>query len=684
MKNSKKATNGLELSKWRHQSERIKFRILIPLVLAMGVLLGAFIFAFHQDQRRKSVRDTDLSAQEVQRLLNIEQEQKTAVMATTLRAILNDDLLAEALRTRDRETLLGRAKPVYESLSAKHKITHFYFHTPGRTNLLRVHRPEQYGDVINRYTLLEAERTGHMASGIERGPIGTFVLRVVSPWRCGGELLGYVELGMEFEGIVKDVHGLLNVDFVVAVHKKFLNREQWNKALKTYDKQGSWDQFPNTVVMDKTVETVPQPVLDYLAALRPEARGTNHLASWKGHDLQLVFLPLKDASGKTLGELIVLHDVTESTAQARHSIQFITLICLTVSAVLIGLFFLFLTRVEKDLAQRTLKLQDEILERQRAEEDLRRAHEELERHVRELKEANIELSAEIAFREKAQRELDATHQQLLEASRRAGMAEVATGVLHNVGNVLNSVNIASSCVANSITKSKAANLSKVVVLLREHETDLGAFFTGNPKGKQIPGYLAQLAEQLSAEQTEALQELGGLQKNIEHIKDIITMQQGFAKISGATETLSAGELVEDALKMNSGALARDDIQVIREFKDTPLITVQKHKVLQILINLVRNARQACDELDAPEKRMTLGVTNGHDRIRISIADNGIGILPENLTRIFAHGFTTKKDGHGFGLHSGALAAKEMGGSLTVHSGGPNLGATFTLELPFKL
>jgi PAS domain S-box-containing protein len=290
---------------------------------------------------------------------------------------------------------------------------------------------------------------------------------------------------------------------------------------------------------------------------------------------------------------------------------------------------------------------------------------------------------DVTGRKLAEAHLAKTHQELLEVSRQAGMAEVATGVLHNVGNVLNSVNVASSCVADTLRKSKTANLSKVVALLREHEASLGAFLTEHPKGKQIPGYLAQLAEHLAAEQAGALQELAGLQKNIEHIKDIVTMQQSFAKVSGTTETLSVDSLVEDALKMNSSALARHDIAVTKDFQSVPLITVEKQKVLQILVNLVRNAKQACDESSAPEKRLTVSVTNGNERVRILVADNGIGILSENLSRIFAHGFTTKKSGHGFGLHSGALAAREMGGSLTVQSNGLNLGSTFTLELPLK-
>ncbi len=293
----------------------------------------------------------------------------------------------------------------------------------------------------------------------------------------------------------------------------------------------------------------------------------------------------------------------------------------------------------------------------------------------------IGVNWDITARKRAEAELEKTNKNLLETSRQAGMAEVATGVLHNVGNVLNSVNVASSCLINTLRKSKATNLSKVVKLLHDHENDLGAFFTENPKGKQIPGYLAQLTEHLAIEQAGALKELAGLQSDIEHIKDIVSMQQSFAKVSGTKETLSITDLVEDALKMNSSSLARHDIIVTKEFQKVPPISVEKHKILQILVNLVRNAKQACDASGSMEKRLTLRVTNGNDRVRIAVTDNGIGIPSENFTRIFAHGFTTKKSGHGFGLHSGALAAKEMGGSLTAYSDGLDLGSTFTLELP---
>jgi len=275
------------------------------------------------------------------------------------------------------------------------------------------------------------------------------------------------------------------------------------------------------------------------------------------------------------------------------------------------------------------------------------------------------------------------HQELVAISRQAGMAEVATSVLHNVGNVLNSVNVSATLAANELRESRSENVSLAANLMKEHAADMGHFMVHNPKGRQLPDYLAKLGERLVDEKRSILGEMESLIQNIEHINDIIATQQNHAKVKGVTETVRVTDLIDNAFRMNFGALERHNIHVFREYDPahTPHVTVEKHKVLQIFVNLVSNAKYACAESNQPEKRLTIRVTNGDDRVRISFADNGVGIPGENLTRIFNHGFTTRKNGHGFGLHSSAIAAREMGGTLLAHSEGPGRGATFTLELP---
>jgi signal transduction histidine kinase len=274
-------------------------------------------------------------------------------------------------------------------------------------------------------------------------------------------------------------------------------------------------------------------------------------------------------------------------------------------------------------------------------------------------------------------------QQLRDASRQAGMAEIATNVLHNVGNVLNSVNISASVVTDRVKKPRSAALGKVAALLRQHEADLGAFVAADERAKHLPVYLTELAEHLELDQEATLRELESLRRNIDHIKEIVTMQQSYSKLVGVPERLAVKSLVDDALRMNSGTFSRHGVILKCEFEDVPEIVVEKHKVLQILVNLLRNAKYACESSNRPDKRVVMRVSNQAGGVQIKVTDNGVGIRSEHMARIFSHGFTTKKDGHGFGLHSGALAARELGGVLRVDSAGPDRGATFTLDLPLK-
>ena len=291
------------------------------------------------------------------------------------------------------------------------------------------------------------------------------------------------------------------------------------------------------------------------------------------------------------------------------------------------------------------------------------------------------IATDITERKRAEAELEAVHKQFLVASRLGGMAEIATNVLHNVGNVLNSVNVSAGLVAACVKRPNIARLERVVALMQEHGGDLGDFMVNDPRGKGLTTYLSNLTQQLLADQRTTLQELNSLGGNIEHIKEIVAMQQSYATASGVKEIINVNELVEDSLRMNEDSLDHYRVEVIHESEQVPCTNVEKHKILQILVNLIRNAKQSCRESSRADKQLKVRVANDAGRIKISVQDNGVGIPPENMTRIFSHGFTTRKDGHGFGLHSGALTAKEMGGSLTVHSDGVGEGATFTLELP---
>ena len=282
-------------------------------------------------------------------------------------------------------------------------------------------------------------------------------------------------------------------------------------------------------------------------------------------------------------------------------------------------------------------------------------------------------------------ELESKNQALVETSRLAGMAEVATDVLHNVGNVLNSVNVSTTSICENLSDSHLLNVKKVAEMLVEHNDDLGTFLCKDSRGRHIPNYLIKTVELLVNEQARLIEKIQSIRANIDHIKEIISMQQTHARTSGFQIESSLIDVVEDAIQINLTTLERSKISVVKEFGEVGIVIIDKPRVLQIVINLIRNASEALVTSDQEDKKLTIGCYKHEDNLlRIEVIDNGIGISSENLTKIFQHGFTTKKKGHGFGLHSSALAANEMGGSLSAHSQGLGHGAKFILEFPMKL
>jgi PAS domain S-box-containing protein len=288
---------------------------------------------------------------------------------------------------------------------------------------------------------------------------------------------------------------------------------------------------------------------------------------------------------------------------------------------------------------------------------------------------------DVTRRKEAEATLEATHRRLLAASRQAGMAEIATGVLHNVGNVLNSVGVSLSLVHERVRNSRVDRVGLAAHLLKAHEGDLTGFLQDDPQGRQLVSYVGELGQHLSDEQKLLLAELENAGTHLAHITAIVSMQQRYATAGGVVEQVNVAELVDDALRMNAAGFERHGVEVVREYHDVPDISLERHKLLQILVNLASNAKYALEGRESDRRVVVRLQPGGEGFLNISVRDNGAGISAENLPRIFEHGFTTRKEGHGFGLHSSALAARELGGTLHAASEGPGEGATFELSIP---
>ncbi|OJH42589.1 trifunctional serine/threonine-protein kinase/ATP-binding protein/sensor histidine kinase [Cystobacter ferrugineus] len=307
-----------------------------------------------------------------------------------------------------------------------------------------------------------------------------------------------------------------------------------------------------------------------------------------------------------------------------------------------------------------------------------RLYEDVQRARMELRRANEELEQRV---EERTRELEQAQARLVDTAREVGMAEVASNVLHNVGNVLTSAVVNLETMRQSVGASRVGRLKRATSLLLEHRADLAGFLAEGARGSHLLGYFSALADELVREQTRLMEDMDAMGRHIEHIRAIVQVQQTYARTTLLTEECDLAQLIDDALRIQLPVLQRHGVSVRRELSPVPKVKVDKHKVLQILINLLSNATHALDPMPEGMRHLWVRLRAEGPMARIQVVDDGVGIAPEVKGRLFSHGFTTRKGGHGFGLHSSALAAQLLEGRLTIESEGPGKGAVSTLELP---
>jgi two-component system, NtrC family, sensor kinase len=321
--------------------------------------------------------------------------------------------------------------------------------------------------------------------------------------------------------------------------------------------------------------------------------------------------------------------------------------------------------------------QSQIVEIQLLSSEFNRMLDHIQSRDREIQTANGELERKV---EERTAELKDVQKQALQNAHAAGMAEVATGVLHNIGNVINSVNTSAGEIARTVNDSKVQGLIKANFLLRENMDRLTDFLTNDPKARPLMEYYLAVGDQLEREMNILREEVRGLSSKVTLVKDVVQMQQQYAKKEFLSEEVNLPDLTEEVLELQRSSLTREGVQLIKNYSDVPNIKVQKVKFAQLLINLVKNGKEAMVNL--PPERRILTLEIGQDAelgVYLRVIDRGEGISAENRAKIFSHGFTTKKAGHGFGLHFCANAMTEMGGRLLVDSMGEGKGATFTLS-----
>jgi PAS domain S-box-containing protein len=289
------------------------------------------------------------------------------------------------------------------------------------------------------------------------------------------------------------------------------------------------------------------------------------------------------------------------------------------------------------------------------------------------------ISMDVTWRVRAEEREKEMQQQLLESSHQAGMAQIATGVLHNVGNILNSLGIANNTARRELKTLRVEQLEQAASLLRSNRDTLADFLAHDERGRHLPDYLCALSDQIAAHSRAIHAELETTEQLLRHLSDVVAVQQQLAHAGGRREMLHVDELIETALLVQAAEFRQ--IEIVREYEELPTIVSDRHKLLQILVNLLSNARHAVQAGDRRNRRILLKLARDGDHVRVTVEDTGIGMTEEVLSQIWRFGFTTKKNGHGFGLHNSANAAQEIGATLTAHSDGVGQGSRFVLRIP---
>ena len=337
---------------------RVKATFIWPFAIVLTFILGAFVATTYFLEVR--VRDRALADRvaAVAKLVDQKLRKDTNLMQAVLRTMMDNHAIEAAFAKLDRDALLGETGPLFETLRTDHRITHLYFDSPDLVNVLRLHSPGEFGDLINRATMTQARDQGKAVHGLELGSLGTLTLRLVAPWRGNDDILGYLEIGEEIEYLVEEIRDSLSVDLFVLVDKRFLLPQQWQRGLTLLKRQGSWDRFGSRVMVAQTTGQVPSALNDsVLASLRV---GGTEVFEDGSRALHLAMLPLIDVSGRRIGDLVVMRDITALQKTFLRSVMAATLLSLLAGAGVLGLFYFALDRVERDY-QRQHDLEHQLL-----------------------------------------------------------------------------------------------------------------------------------------------------------------------------------------------------------------------------------------------------------------------------------------------------------------------------------
>ncbi|WP_198013409.1 sensor histidine kinase [Thalassoporum mexicanum] len=661
-----------------------------PLIIAILLLQGTFLGIFWRQHRHEVEQIEVVTTQQVQELMQDEMERDVAKMDTAMEVIIRDRDLADALARLDRQGLVEQAQPIFEQFRTKHEITHFYFHQPDRHNFLRLHK-EQKGDLIDRSTIQTAERTGKPSAGLEQGPTGNPVLRLVYPWRSdfadlliadlfadprAGNLIGYLELGIEFEDIARRIHDILNVELIIVVDKSFLDAQRWDARNRKLGRQSNWDEFTDSVIIDTTIAEIPVEVSELIENINPETEQIR--INQNGQTRQVIAFPFNDINGTKIGYIVALKDISVDVQQARQSSLIALILTLGIGTGLVSLSYVFLGKVEKNLSDRTRKLAS-------AKDSLAASKAQLEEYSHTLeqkvKDRTHELQSNNHVLQETLQELKKTQVQLIQGEKMSSLGQMVAGVAHEINNPVNFI-------YGNVTH--AENYSQDLLgLVQLYES-------------QYPDPAPAIEQEKEDIELDFLKEdlpnlLRSMKFGAQRIQEIVKSLRNFSRLDEAeAKSVDIHEGLDSTLLILHNRLKdkgdHTGIEVMKEYGQLPLVDCFPGQLNQVFMNIISNAidaltefnqNRSIEQIKANPSQIKISTRAEGDWVIIEIADNGPGMSKEVAAKLFDPFFTTKPVGAGTGLGlsiSYQIITEKHGGKLICTSE-PGQGATFTIKIP---
>lgn len=655
--------------------EPIRRRLLIPLSLTIVVLFCTFLYGAYQIRANQNLIDMHHNYEVTQAYIDVSQAQRETLLLNLINEISRDTQLRQAMMANDGDALYQKSLPLFNQLFHDHGISHFYYHTAAARTLLRVHSPDEFGDEVDRATFLQAAQSQKFVFGLELGPFGMLTYRGVFPWRVADKLIGYIELGIEVDYVLKQLQSIVKKDFLITLNKDQLDREQWQLGREHSGRPQNWDLFSDQVIAYQTLPDFSNlakiKLLD-LKRLVGEDEYSDIVIEQQVYRIK--GFPLLDFSDQLIGGLYVLHNITQQTTSFKAFIVPIILASACLCLVLFYFSYTVLGRMDQRLAFTRQRLNDEVahvtLANQQLEEEI--GHRRLAESKLQL--LNQTLEERVAQRtvalEEVNRELKETQATILHQDKMACIGQLAAGIAHDINNPIGFV-------------------SHNLVTFERYLERLGQFFalqTGLIKGR---GDKEMVAAFMKGRQDFCIDEmLREMPVMLAECRDGTTRirqtVQGLGNFSckeiARRELTDLHQCIDSTLTILRHEL-HNKIEVVRNYGEIPRVYCCAGQMKQVFLNLFINSTQAIAE----KGEIQIQSWAEDKKIYITISDNGCGIPPDKIEHIFEPFFTTKEIGAGTGL--GLSIVYDI---VTHHKGTLNVvsklgeGTTFTLCLPLDL